>query len=220
MNDTKKNTIKEMAGISRTTLQKDDEGFSLDVIIPITICIIFIIYISRRMMIDGFNRYFNTSNITGTTDGILKIIGMFIFICFIFAIIYYFISSPIFTTSFKVTDIRRKTSFLDIVYSLSFIVAVGFVLTLPIIAGLYDSSSNEYLRYFGITAALLIFIMYLYLFIQNKKIEPSWSFVYLISGVSSFIALIIMIILAIIYTPPETLTGPYQLLYIFLQKTF
>lgn len=188
MNDTEKNTKQPKIKVLSQNInieplsQKDDPSkylnmvLSLNNIIPIVTLIIFGILISRILMLNGLNRYFNLNDIYIPTDEIkhviLKIIGVFIFVISVGLLIYYFVNSPVFTASFHIKDIRTDFSRLNTIYSFFFIIAVFVIILLPVITGLYDISTSEYMNYFGTIGALLTYSMFLYYIIQNKKLGP------------------------------------------------
>lgn len=188
MNDTEKNTKQPKIKLPSQNKnieppsQKDDPSkylnvvLSLNNIIPIVTLIIFGILISRILMLNGLNRYFNLNDISIPTDEIkhviFKIIGVFIFVISVGLLIYYFVKSPVFTTSFHIKDIRTDFSWLNTIYSFFFMLAVFVIILLPVITGLYDISTSEYMNYFGTISALLTYSMFLYYIIENKKLGP------------------------------------------------
>ena len=200
-----------------TTSQKDNPSdylnviLSLNNIIPIVTIILFIMVISRVIIMNGLDRYFKTDGISIPVDKIkyiiLKIIGIFIISCFILSLIYYFVSSPVFTYSFQVTDIRSDFSLLNIIYSFFFVIAVIVVLLLPVIAKLFDVESSEYLNYFGTIGALLTYSMFLYFIIQNKKLGTDGKIYKMLGLFTFFVALILTIV--------SSTTGSHPWLYIF-----
>lgn len=221
MNDTEKNTkeqkIKPPEKSIETPSQKNDPSKYLDVIlslnniVPIVSLILFVILISRILMLNGLDRYFKINDISIPTDEIkymiLKIIGIFIFISSFGLLIYYFVTSPIFTVSFRIKDIRTNFSLLNTIYSFFFIIAVFAILFLPVITGLYDISSSAYMNYFGAIGALLTYSMFLYYIIQNKQLSSD-SNLYPQLGLFSFFIIILCILI-------NTTTVSQQWVYIF-----
>jgi len=149
---------------------------SLNNIIPLVSFILIAVLVCRMLMINGLDRYFNLNEISIPTEEIkytiLKIIGIFLVICSILFIVYYFTTSPVFTHSFRFTDVRTNFSLLDTIYSISFTIATFVILLLPVIIGILDISSNEYKIYVGIVGALLSYSMFLYNVVQKKQLKP------------------------------------------------
>ena len=174
-------------------------ALSLNNIIPIVSIILIIILIARILMRNGLDRYFSLDNISIPTEEIkytiLKIIGIFVFISITF-LLYYFVSSPVFTYSFRFTDIRTNFSLLNIIYSIFFVIAIGIVLFLPVITNVFDISSNQYLDYFGSVGALLIYSMFLYSIIQNKQDLKPGGWLYKKLGLFTFFITILWIMIA------------------------
>ena len=230
MNDTGKNTKKaskvksepkSTPQINPTTPNTPPEGdtsnyldvvLSLNNIVPIVTIIIIIMIIARILIINGLDRYFNLNDISIPTEEIkytiLKIIGIFIFISSIAFLLYYFVSSPVFTHSFRFTDVRTDFSLLNIIYSVFFVIAVGIIILLPVITGVFDISSNEYFNYFGSVGALLVYSMFLYSIIQNKTDLKPDSWLYKKLGLFTFFIIILWIMIA-------TTVGTQQWFYIF-----
>lgn len=230
MNDTGKNTKKaskvksepkSTPQINPTTPNTPPEGdtsnyldvvLSLNNIVPIVTIIIIIMIIARILIINGLDRYFNLNDISIPTEEIkytiLKIIGIFIFISSIAFLLYYFVSSPVFTHSFRFTDVRTDFSLLNTIYSVFFVIAVGIIILLPVITGVFDISSNEYFNYFGSVGALLVYSMFLYSIIQNKTDLKPDSWLYKKLGLFTFFIIILWIMIA-------TTVGTQQWFYIF-----
>lgn len=230
MNDTGKNTKKaskvksepkSTPQINPTTPNTPPESdtsnyldvvLSLNNIVPIVTIIIIIMIIARILIINGLDRYFNLNDISIPTEEIkytiLKIIGIFIFISSIAFLLYYFVSSPVFTHSFRFTDVRTDFSLLNTIYSVFFVIAVGIIILLPVITGVFDISSNEYFNYFGSVGALLVYSMFLYSIIQNKTDLKPDSWLYKKLGLFTFFIIILWIMIA-------TTVGTQQWFYIF-----
>lgn len=230
MNDTGKNTKKaskvksepkSTPQINPTTPNTPPEGdtsnyldvvLSLNNIVPIVTIIIIIMIIARILIINGLDRYFNLNDISIPAEEIkytiLKIIGIFIFISSIAFLLYYFVSSPVFTHSFRFTDVRTDFSLLNTIYSVFFVIAVGIIILLPVITGVFDISSNEYFNYFGSVGALLVYSMFLYSIIQNKTDLKPDSWLYKKLGLFTFFIIILWIMIA-------TTVGTQQWFYIF-----
>jgi hypothetical protein len=230
MNDTGKNTKKtskvksepkSTPQINPTTPNTPPEGdtsnyldvvLSLNNIVPIVTIIIIIMIIARILIINGLDRYFNLNDISIPTEEIkytiLKIIGIFIFISSIAFLLYYFVSSPVFTHSFRFTDVRTDFSLLNTIYSVFFVIAVGIIILLPVITGVFDISSNEYFNYFGSVGALLVYSMFLYSIIQNRTDLKPDSWLYKKLGLFTFFIIILWIMIA-------TTVGTQQWFYIF-----
>lgn len=230
MNDTGKNTKKtskvksepkSTPQINHTTPNTPPEGdtsnyldvvLSLNNIVPIVTIIIIIMIIARILIINGLDRYFNLNDISIPTEEIkytiLKIIGIFIFISSIAFLLYYFVSSPVFTHSFRFTDVRTDFSLLNTIYSVFFVIAVGIIILLPVITGVFDISSNEYFNYFGSVGALLVYSMFLYSIIQNRTDLKPDSWLYKKLGLFTFFIIILWIMIA-------TTVGTQQWFYIF-----
>ena len=161
------------------TQEKSTESviLSLNNIIPIVSFILIAVLLCRMLMVNGLDRYFRLNEISIPTEEIkytiLKIIGIFLVICSIVFIIYYFTSSPIFTYSFRFTDVRTNYSLLDMIYSASFTIATFAILLLPVIIGMFDISSNDYKLYLAIVGAFLSYSMILYKAVQMKQLKPS-----------------------------------------------
>jgi len=230
MNDTGKNTKKaskvksepkSTPQINPTTPNTPPEGdtsnyldvvLSLNNIVPIVTIIIIIMIIARILIINGLDRYFNLNDISIPTEEIkytiLKIIGIFVFISSIAFLLYYFVSSPVFTHSFRFNDVRTDFSLLNIIYSVFFVIAVGIIILLPVITGVFDISSNEYFNYFGSVGALLVYSMFLYSIIQNKTDLKPDSLLYKKLSLFTFFIIILWIMIA-------TTVGTQQWFYIF-----
>ena len=214
MNDTGKNTnqkpkIKSQAKSTPPTpptLPQEDTSSYLDVvlslnnIVPVITIIIVIMLIARILIINGLDRYFNLNDISIPTEEIkytiLKIIGIVIFISSIAFLLYYFVSSPVFTHSFRFTDVRTNFSLLNTIYSVFFLIAVGIVMLLPVITGVFDISSKEYLNYFGSVGALLVYSMFLYSIIQSKTDLQPDSGLYAKLGLFTFFITLLVLMVA------------------------
>lgn len=175
-----------------------DVILSLNYIIPLVSFILIAVLVCRMLMINGLDRYFQLNEISIPTEEIkytiLKIIGIFLVICSILFIIYYFTTSPIFTYSFRFTDVRTNYSLLDTIYSISFTIATFVILLLPVLIGMFDISSNDYKIYVGVVGALLSYSMFLYQAVQNKQLNPSDNLdkkmIFLIGCITMFCVLI------------------------------
>jgi hypothetical protein len=223
MNDTGKNTnqkpkIKSQAKstpqpksapptppTSPTPPQEDTSSYldvvlSLNNIVPVITIIIVIMIISRILIINGLDRYFNLNDISIPTEEIkytiLKIIGIFIFISSIAFLLYYFVSSPVFTHSFRFTDVRTNFSLLNTIYSIFFVIAVGVVMFLPVLTGIFDIESNQYKNYVGVVGALLVYSMFLYSTIQNKEGLTPDGMLYKKLGLFTFFISILVLMVA------------------------
>jgi len=218
MNDTGKNTnqstkvksqqIPNIQNKPATTTQPtniDNSNYlnmalSLNNIIPIFSIILIIILIVRILMRNGIDRYFNLNDISIPTEEIkytiLKIIGTLVFICSISFLLYYFVSSPVFTYSFRFTDVRTNFSLLSIIYSIFFVIAIGIIIFLPVITNVFDISSNQYLDYIGSVGALITYSMFLYSIIQNKQDLKPDGLLYKKLGLFTFFITILWIMIA------------------------
>jgi hypothetical protein len=215
MNDTEKNTIlpkiksQEKIDTPPNPSTYSDIVLSLNNIIPIASITLFFIYISYILVKNGLRRYSSLINRSIQPDEIkfiiLKIIGTIICICSVIFIIYYFVTSPVFTYSFNITDVRTNFSLINIIYKFFFVIAILILLLLPVIVGDYDVSSDTYLNYFGSISALLIYCMFLYYIIQEKKIDGN-----LLYFLGIFVVVIIILLVMV-----ATSTVSQQWFYIF-----
>lgn len=218
MNDTGKNTNRtpkvkrQSKPIPPTTPPKSTEPttennsnyldvvLSLNNIVPIVSIILVILIIARILMRNGLDRYFNLNDISIPTEEIkytlLKIIGIFIFILSIGFLLYYFVSSPVFTYSFRFTDVRTNFTLLNTIYSVFFAIAVGIIMFLPVLTGIFDIESNQYKNYVGSVGALLVYSMFLYSTIQNKEGLTPDGMLYKKLGLFTFFITLLVLMIA------------------------